>query len=738
MLARPPLATLAALLFAAAGHAQAERTVPDVDTAEIASRAKEILRSRCAGCHGETSTQAGVDVLDYAGLVDQDYLTPGDPEDSILYLVIESDDDDYRMPKDAPPLSEEERSIVRQWIRSGAESFPEDVQLEPDKTDSSEANGEGTESIPVGREYVLERILEHQRDLSPDDRRMVRYFSCNHLLVRGATRDELTLQYEAFAKGINHLSMQRDLVRPEIVDGDAATVFAIDLRDLGWHRQVLKETQNKQTRRSEMNLYDLVLLEYPYSVWLEDSLTLDKLTLEYLTPAKLARPIPYVRTDWFCSVVLQPPLYHDLLQLPRHLDELEAMIGVDSEEDIENHLVRRAGMAVSGVSRNNRAVQWHSSRDGSYWKSIDYASSRGSENLFTDPIKLQGAGGEMIYNLPNGLQAYYLADGVGNRLNAAPTSIVTDKFAEDKVVRNGLSCIRCHDRGMKDFRDDVRPAVENLPGSVGIDRREVMELYPSHEDMNQTLREDRERFMTAVERLLGHSQRSEPLIPVSGRYLDSPMQLGAAIGELGVSDPELFRAAFRTRQFTTLGLTPLTRSGVVRRDMWEDAFDQIVRALGLGIPVVPIDGVLRDDYTPANDLDVRLSTKGNQAFFRPGDELVIQVTNHGKRDAYVELIGTGTRDEKVVIVSSDTLLSPGESLRFPETGSLTVQSALGQERITLYASDREFPAAKIITGKNISDRVLHDFFDVRFDRDRAMLEQDVARMLKKTLVIETR
>ncbi len=101
-----------------------------------------------------------------------------------------------------------------------------------------------------------------------------------------------------------------------------------------------------------------------------------------------------------------------------------------------------------------------------YWKSIDYATSMGRENIFTDPLRLEGTGGEMVFRLPNGMHGYYISTGKGERLDSAPTAIVTDKFAEDKVVRNGLACMRCHDQGVKDFRDDVRPAVETLLGSA--------------------------------------------------------------------------------------------------------------------------------------------------------------------------------------------------------------------------------------------------------------------------------
>jgi serine/threonine-protein kinase len=446
-----------------------------------------------------------------------------------------------------------------------------------------------------------------------------------------------------------------------------------------------------------------------------------------------------VRSDWFCSVATLPPLYHDLLQLPQDLAALERDLEVDVEANLAHRQAKRGGMAVSGVSRNNRAVERHPYRHGAYWKSIDYASSKGHENIFTDPIHLQGTGGEMIFNLPNGLQAYYVTDHKGTRLNEAPTSIVTDRFAEDKTVRNGLSCIRCHDRGMKEFRDDVRPAVEKISGSGSINRREVLGLYPSYEEMTELVGQDRDRFLKALEQLFGAPQEVEPLIPVSQKFLDAPLQLNSVCGELGLSDAADLKAVFRQPHFTGLGLVSLTSAGVVRRDMWEDYFDQVVRGLGLGVPVVPLDGLTRPDYRPqAVGLDVQLSTSKKNNVFAPGDQLNLFVENRGKSPVFIELIGSGTQGEKVILVPHTTTVAPGQKFRFPESGSLTVQAALGKEQITLFASESAFPAGRIFRGKNVDDRVVHDFYRLELERGEVRIRRDASSVMKRTIEIETR
>jgi mono/diheme cytochrome c family protein len=726
-----PLTLSAALFGSAASYAKDESA--KVDPAKLAAAAKDILRSRCFDCHGGTATQGDISVLNHAELLAKKYIVPGKPDESSLFQMIVETDEDVRMPKNAPPLSTNDADTIRQWILASAPKFPDDV-VQP-----KEADKENLFKNVKGVEYVLKEILAHQRTLSTDERRFVRYFSCNHLLTAGATRETINQQRDAFAKAINHLSREPNIVKPTVVNGETGTIFALDIRQLGWHKQPFKAIVGKETKADETNLYDLVLLEYPYAILYQDSLTFDSLLTEYMSPAGLVRPIPYVRTDWFCSVATHPPLYHDLLGLPRTLAELEKMLGVDSAANLAQRTAKRAGMTISGVSRNNRAVERHSFAHGAYWKSIDYASSKGAENIFTDPINLRGIGGEMVFHLPNGLNGYYICDFKGTRLDEAPTSIVTDKFAEDKTVRNGLSCMRCHDRGIKDFRDDVRPAVEGLGGSGKIDKREVLAQYAPYKEMTALVEQDKAKFMRAMEQVLGGPQTTEPLIGVTQRFLDAPLQVATVAGELGLVEANDLKTIFRQPNFASFGLVALGNKGVIRRDMWEDYYDHIVRALGIGVPVISIDGNNRPDYLPSDSpLDVTVSTDKKNNVFAPGDELVIFVENKGRGTVFVELIGTGTKGEKIVLVPAGSKIEPGKKLRFPESGALKVQAALGRELITVFASDKDFPTGKILRATNIDDRIVHPFYRMTISNGAAKILDDAITMIKRTIAIETR
>src|SRR5262249_57304279 len=138
-----------------------------------------------------------------------------------------------------------------------------------------------------------------------------------------------------------------------------------------------------------------------------------------------------------------PALYQDILQLPSNAAELERQLRVDVAQDIQQERVARAGFNGSGVSRNNRVLERHDSMLGVYWRTYDFEAVPQNliernillpdrRNIFAYPLgpgggetTFQHAGGEAIFNLPNGLQGYMLVHAVNTRINKGPTAIVS-------------------------------------------------------------------------------------------------------------------------------------------------------------------------------------------------------------------------------------------------------------------------------------------------------------------------
>ena len=152
--------------------------------------------------------------------------------------------------------------------------------------------------------------------------------------------------------------------------------------------------------------------------------------------------------------------------------------------------VWRAGFNNSGVSKNNRVVERHQSQHGAYWKSYDFAGNAGVQNIFTHPTPSNTTAVRLVFNLPNGLQAYYISDKLGNRIDEAPTTIVSNPEERDGIVRNGISCIGCHTEGMKTFEDVVRAVILRTRTRRTCQKDQVLRLYIEQEEMDENVSED--------------------------------------------------------------------------------------------------------------------------------------------------------------------------------------------------------------------------------------------------------
>lgn len=705
----------------------------------LTGQALLVLKKHCHECHGGKRTAAKLNILDRNSLLQRKVLNPAKARDSEIVARILARDDSTMPPPERPRLSDKETKILVDWVVAGA-SFQEtrtDVQPAAQNPDD-DANLQR----PLGSSYILQAILQDIRKFPSEERRYQRYFSLTHLLGGGTTKSELVQHRDALAKAINHLTWKPKLVRPAPIES-TFTVFRVDLRELGWDRPLLRR-QAKGTTDSPFNLFDLVLLEYPYGIMYpsEPYLTLCQ---EYLVATSQVRPIPYLRGDWFASVATQPPLYHDLLQMPLTIGELETTLGVKAEDNLRTGRAIRGGVIVSGVSRNNRVNERHPARFGYYWKSFDFKSSEGQENIFLDPLRLNQAGGEMIFSLPNGLQGYYVCNDRGIRLNDAPTSIVVDTFASDKVVRNGLACMRCHDKGTKPFADVVRPILVKLQSKAPVsktnfDLTQALQVYREQTSLDRFLTGDQTLFQNAMRQLLGKEPGVEPLRLVSRRFLDERLTLAAAAAELGLAESRNLSDVFQRKEFLEFGLAPLAAGQPLARDAWETGYDRVVRLLAVGTPIPNIDALARADFSPTPEppftLEVKTNKRGNT--FEPDDDLVVFVK--ANRNVFIEVVGTSARGTKVILVPSSTSLKANQSFRFPPEGrKIRVPRGPSQEHITVIASLQPFPAGEVHTGVGVADRLIHPYRLIpRGNQVQIQVSLDPLQTVLKTIPLEIR
>ncbi len=529
----------------------------------LAQQTYAIFEQNCLNCHGEHGAFTENIIIEHTALIETGAVVPGKPIESELYKRLLIDDETKRMPLGQPKLPPAAILTIGNWIQAGAP----DWQMPEQDTDF------------ITPTEMLETIEKHVNSLAPFDRAFTRYFTMTHLYNAGESAEALHAYQRALSKLVNSLSWGREVIKPQPIDLQE-TIFYIDLRDYEWEIGV--------------NRWTLVEQVYPYRIEF-DAPTQTGLR-EKLTGLReqMECEVPFVHVDWFLATASLPPLYHDILDLPETDRELETRLEVNVVENIRNAAGRRvwrAGFNNSGVSSHNRVVERHISRYGAYWKSYDFAGSVESQNIFTHPLSFTHDGGENIFNLPNGLQAYYLADAGGNRLDAAPIKIVRNPAASDPTVRNGLSCIGCHTEGMKAFEDQVRGVVEgNANPPFNKDR--ALRLYVEKAEMDAFLEEDTARYRQALEKtgdVFGGIEPVQRFYEAFQRPLDVPHAAAA----VGLETVDLLQKVRENASLKNLGLGVLTgASGSVKRDTWTSNFSEIVTVLSfpdsnIVKPVVP-------------------------------------------------------------------------------------------------------------------------------------------------------
>ena len=516
---------------------------------ELAERARDILNRRCYQCHGRNGVAPkNIFVNDRTKLITSRAVVPGD-SGSLLVKMVESG----AMPLGGPELSEGEKAALRSWVLIGAPNW-------------------GEASVP--RTFITESAIlaQSRSDLNavPErSRTYLRYLSIAHLYKARVPESELEDYRGAMSKLINSLSRRPEVTPPVAIDPQR-TVFRIDLRDYDW------------TSMTWTN----VVAPYSYNVRTSDGDSITRIS---------GSPVPYLRGDWFVAKASAPPLYYDILNLPRTVEELERQLGVDADRDlVEEKNVVRAGIRSSGVSQNNRILERHVSQHGAYWKSFDFRNNLDDQNIFRDPLRFKAAGSEIIFSLPNGLQAYFLADARGNRLNSAPINIVADRNnPDDPIIQNGRSCMSCHFAGMRPFEDDVRPVAGSM--SLGdVDRDRLLALYAAQDTLDELTGKDSVRFQTALEKAGARvplNANTESISSLSRKF-NAELAVIEAAAEAGLEADEFQTRLNASPRLVSLGFGQLLVSGGgIKRDAWDRQFGEVVRELRLG-DYLPPGGVV--------------------------------------------------------------------------------------------------------------------------------------------------
>lgn len=577
------LTMFAAMLAVSVVSQAAEKAEGDA----LALKAHNILQMRCFKCHGSNFEVPGLNVLDRESLVQQKpnelpYITPQAPEKSALFLRIQHDNPDLRMPpkdRKQEPMTDDEIETIRAWILAGAWS-------------------PGSQGRPfITTKQTLQTILKDLRDLELNNRNTLqfqRYFVLTHLHNNQTVTDrEMRLYQAAFVKLVHSLSWSTQPGKVTMVD-PAGTIFRVDLRKTDW----------------DLATWRKVLKDYPYGLdFFDAELQQISKAINELTDPLQNDGIPFLRADWFVARASRPPAYHDLLGIPETLAELEKKLEVNSQQDFLQDNLLRAGFAGSGVSRHNRLIDRHIGQNTAYYyKSFDFLNSFGRGVLFRFPLgpKFEGnkfndlafehAGNEMVFSLPNGMQGYMITNAEGERIDEAPVALVRDlnEFSGSPAIVNGISCMGCHKQGVLDYKDTVADGYRLNGGENGL---KVTQIFARDEQLS-VVRADRRRFLNTLDELIGPLLKQgedknatiedfpEPIAALARRY-EKDLGPEDIARELGVEN--LADINFKTAGLRELGLGSVGSGHMVPRALWDTVeespssiFQQSARIVGIG------------------------------------------------------------------------------------------------------------------------------------------------------------
>ena len=560
----------------------------------LAQQAYLIFEQSCLDCHGPHGSFTEQFIIESASqLIATGAVIQGKPIESELYRRLLINDPAKRMPLGRSQLSAAAIGTIGKWIQAGAPSW--EVQGDVD-------------FISMGS--MLDTINRHVRSLPRFDRASARYFTTTHLYNAGESPETLRAYQLALSKLVNSLSWGSEIIKPEPIDAKK-TIFYIDLRRYEWDRN---------------DAWTQIEQEYPYSIEFDSGTQAGGASKLTQLRQEMACEVPFVYADWFLATASLPPLYHDILDLPETERELERRLQIDVQRNLQSApgvRVWRAGLNDSGVSKSNRVVERHQSQHGAYWKSYDFAGSVGPQNIFTHPLTFRHDGGEIVFNLPNGLQGYYISDASGSRIDEAPIEIVRNPDEPDGIVRNGISCIGCHTEGMKTFEDDVRAVITRSPNSAV--KGQALRLYVEKEKMDELVREDTERYRQALEATGGVFGGIEPVYRFYKAF-ENPLNAAHAAAAVGL-ETEAFIAKIRAKpSLQNLGLRTLeSRNGNVKRDAWTSNFSEVLSVLNSPERRTTQDDKEEDEIDPLDIVsipDVNLRAAVESALGKPAGALI--------------------------------------------------------------------------------------------------------------------
>lgn len=420
----------------------------------------------------------------------------------------------------------------------------------------------------VSEAQVLQWIDADRANVSPADSQYLVYSSLHRLHNMQASPDDMNTARAGLSKILNSTSMYGPkIVNPVAID-PYYLVYRFDIRDYWGYRAAGQPDPAraldtwKRVQQGNFNADDQD--PGPNTFGNRDT-PMDSLARDTSTFPNIAGFFPdYVDATQLGYSLSRPDVYADVMRLGTNSALLERQLGVVSTGVDSWKFVT----VNDAITINHRMLLRSTTPTGFFWKGVDpfaqapfifydrpvpemdgfslvkttpvfddegrYAydhqiTEDANGNLVGGP---QAQASEMIFSLPNGLQAYFVG-GAANQIRVdAFQFIVFDPRRSGLPSRGGFfgappdprsalrllgpaSCMSCHVDGMNRLNDDMIPYIEAHPDKFDAATvARVRQLYPGTEEMRRLVEADREIFADARTTI-----RQEMIVGISDKTL---------------------------------------------------------------------------------------------------------------------------------------------------------------------------------------------------------------------------
>jgi hypothetical protein len=465
---------------------------PHIDL--VAGRVLELFQMYCGTCHSNGVAAGGFgDVLDISKLIERGLIVPGSSATSPL---LERMSDDRVHPMNAARRPRPLRGDLVLLAR-----YIDDLAL-----------AEAPDCAPhdfMSQDDVYALLSADIVAQPAPDRPFVRYLELAYASNAGLCGPALARERHALFKMINSVSTASEIAIPRAIDA-AELVYRIDLRDYGWDREI------------DLIGDGSVLFS---DAWLALVAGVGRFASELEGPdANTLREhtgtaVPLLPVNAFVHTSTIGDLYYALIGVSGSLDEKRLGLGVDLYAAIENDEVRRAGFFQGGAEARESMVlrfEQGTAMERSYWILEDQRIDD-AESIVDDPLDIGEGGHQTIYNLPNGMQAYWVESQNGIRLGEI------------------AACHSCHGEGLLPVTDQLRDYVETNPGNFDQGSfASALVQYPMQIDLDALMLRDSEIHLSAVERAGVPRGTPDPISRVFLQFERDPLTAAEVAAELGV------------------------------------------------------------------------------------------------------------------------------------------------------------------------------------------------------------